>query len=161
MSLKELIEELKKHPGVAKQKLKVKLAKVSSFKINVKAGKFKLVFDEEQIIGGSNEGPTPAHMLLASIGGCFLSTLQVWSQILDISINSAEVIVKGTIDALGMTGIDESAPIGFQNLTAEFKIESDEPAEKVKQLLDAAVKHCPVHHTIKSQTEINISLKEK
>ena len=46
MSLKLLIEELKKNPGVAEQKMKVKLVKAGTFKANVKVGKHKLIFDE-------------------------------------------------------------------------------------------------------------------
>ncbi len=158
MSFEQLIEEVKKNPGVAKQKMKVKLIKSGGFKAEVKAGRYKLVFDEDKAIGGTGEGPAPSQMLLASIGGCLLSTLNVWSRILKTPVKSAEVSVKGTIDGTKLLGIDENVPAGFQDLTVEFKIDSDESDEKIKELINAVEKHCPVHNTVVNASNVNIKI---
>lgn len=159
MSYKQLIEELKKNPGVAEQKMKVKLKKEGAFKVNVKAGRHKLIFDEEKVIGGTNEGPAPAQMLLASIGGCMLSTMQVWSHLLDIKFTSAEISIKGTINLFGMLGIDDNISAGFQQITVDIKIESDESEERVQQLVEAVEKHCPVVNTVINATKVKTKIK--
>lgn len=161
MSFEQLIEELKKNPGLAKQKMKVKLTKTGGFKTNVKAGRHKFVFDEDKAIGGTGEGPAPSQMLLASIGGCLLSTLHVWSRILKTPVKSVEVSVKGTLDAFKLLGIDETIPAGFQDVIVEFKIESDESEEKIKELINAVEKHCPVHNTVISASKVKTKIKSK
>ncbi|MHA1229248.1 MAG: OsmC family protein [Candidatus Helarchaeota archaeon] len=70
-----MIEELKKNPDISKYKMKVKIQKISRFKINVRAGRYKFVLDEDKAIGGTGEDPSPAELLLISIGGCLLSTM--------------------------------------------------------------------------------------
>lgn len=159
MSYKQLIEELKKNPGVAEQQLKVKLTKDGAFKANVKAGRHSLVLDEEKVIGGTNEGPAPAQMLLASIGGCMLSTMQVWSHLLDIKVNSAEVSIKGTLNLFGMLGIDDNISAGFQKITVDIKLDSEESEAKIKELIEAVEKHCPVVNTVIKATKVKTKIK--
>jgi len=156
----KLIEELKKNPGLSKQKMKVKLQKVSRFKINVRAGRHKFVLDEDKAIGGTGEGPSPAELLLTSIGGCLLSTMEVWSNILKIKINSTDISVKGTIDVMGMLGIDDKIPSSFQEIKVELKIISDEPDDKINNLIEMVEKHCPVYNTIVNPIKIKTILKK-
>lgn len=161
MSFEQLVEELKKNPGLAKQRLKVKLTKTGGFKTNVKAGRHKFVLDEDKAIGGTGEGPAPAEMLLASIGGCLLSTLHIWSRILKIPVKSVAVTVKGTVDAFKLLGIDKTIPAGFQDLIVEFKIESDASEEKIKELINAVEGHCPVHNSVIGASQIKTEIKFK
>ncbi|MHA1265745.1 MAG: OsmC family protein [Candidatus Helarchaeota archaeon] len=161
MNLKQLIEGLRNNPGLAEQKMKVKLAKAGPFKVNVKAGSHKLIFDEEKVIGGTNEGPAPALMLLAAMGGCVLNTMQVWSQLLNIPFNNAEVSVKGKLNLFGMTGIDDTIPAGFQNIVIDIKIESEQPEEQLKTLIEKVERHCPVVNTITNLTEVKVKIKRK
>lgn len=159
MDFKKLIEALKQNPGTAEQKMRVRLTKEELFKTTVKAGKHKLIFDEEKAIGGTNEGPAPAQMLLAAIGGCMLSTMQVWSQLLDTKIDTAEVSVTGNLNLYGMTGIDEKVPAGFQKISVDVKLGSSEPEDKIKTLIEAVEKHCPVANTVMRSTKIITNIK--
>ncbi len=159
MSLKQLIEELKKNPGIAEQKMKVKLAKSGRFKVDVKAGRHKVILDEDKAIGGTSEGPSPAQMLLASIGGCMLNTMQVWSKLLDIPVNSADINVKGTLNLNGMLGIDEKIFVGFQTIAIDVKFDSEASEDKLSELVKAVEKHCPVVNTVKSATKVKVKIK--
>ncbi len=161
MSLKQLIEELKKTPGVAEQKMKAKVVKSGPFKSEVKLGRHKLVLDEEKVIGGTNEGPAPSQVLLAALGGCLLSTMQAWSQILEIKINAVEVNITGTLNIFGMLGIDEDISPGYQEIVVDLTIDSPESPEKVKELVDIVEKHCPVNCTITNPTKVKLKIKSK
>ena len=160
MSLKQLIEELKKQSSVS-ETLKAKLSYTGSFELNVKTGRHKFIMDEDKVIGGTGKGPAPAQLLLVSIGGCLLSTLHAWSEILDIKVTSADVTVKGAINVMAMLGIDENAPHEFQNLTVDLTIESDEPEDRIQQLIDNVEKSCPVYSTIVNPCEVTTNIKMK
>jgi uncharacterized OsmC-like protein len=159
MSLKQLVEELKKNPGVAKQSMKIKIVKSGPYQVNVKAGKHKFILDEDKAIGGSAEGPSPAQMLLASIGGCMLNTLSAWSQLLDTPITAAEINVKGTLDVQGMLGLDANISPGFQEISIDINIDSDAPPEKKQKLIETVEKYCPVYNTLRNPAKIIVNLK--
>jgi len=164
MSMKALIEEMKKNPGLAKQTMKVKLVKSGPLQVTVKAGKHKLILDEDKALGGTAEGPAPSQMLLAAIGGCMLNTMQAWSQLLKIKFNGAEINVKGTLDARGLLGIDENdekVPAGFQNIEIDITIDSEEAIEKIKELVEAVEMHCPVFNTVLNSPKMNVILKNE
>lgn len=161
MSMKALIEEMKKNPSLAKQSMKVKLVKSGPLKVDVKAGKHKLIFDEDKALGGTGEGPAPSQMLLGAIGGCMLNTMQTWSNLLKIKFNGAEITVKGTLDARGFLGIDEEIPAGFQNIEIEIAIDSEEEPEKIQELVEAVEKHCPVYNTVLNSPKMNVALKSE
>ncbi len=159
--MKQFIEELKKNPGLAKQAMKVKLTKSGPLQVDVKVGKHKLIFDEDKAIGGGGEGPAPAQMLLASIGGCMINTLTAWSRLLGIKFDAATVTVKGTLDVRGMLGIDENIPSGFQEITVDVKIDSQESAANIKKLIDQTEKSCPVYNTVVAQTPLKVKIASK
>jgi uncharacterized OsmC-like protein len=161
MSMKALIEEIKKNPSLAKQTMKVKLVKSGPLQVSVKAGKHKLILDEDKALGGTGEGPAPSQMLLAAIGGCMLNTMQAWSHLLNIKITGAEINVKGSLDAQGFLGIDEEIPSGFQNIEIEIAIDSDESPERIQELVEAVEKHCPVYNTVLNSPKMNVALKSE
>jgi uncharacterized OsmC-like protein len=161
MSVKQLIEEIKKNPGLAKQTMKAKVVKSGPLQVSVKAGKHKLILDEDKALGGTGEGPAPAQMLLAAIGGCMLNTMQAWSHLLNIKFRGAEINVKGSLDAQGFLGIDDKVPAGFQTIELELAIDSEEPPEKIKKLVEAVEKHCPVYNTVLKSAKLKVTLKSE
>lgn len=42
----------------------------SATKMNLRAGKFKMIIDEPENMGGSNEGHSPVQVLLMALAGC-------------------------------------------------------------------------------------------
>jgi len=98
------------------------------FTTNIKIGNHSLVADEPLEIGGSNKGPAPAELLLASLGSYTAITLQMYAshkQIplskVSIQLSINEAIITRTIHLSG-------------NITPEQK----------EKLLTVANK-CPVH----------------
>ena len=85
-----------------------------------------------------------------------LSTMQVWSHLLDIKFTSAVISIKGTINLFGMLGIDDNISAGFQQITVDIKIESDESEERVQQLVEAVEKHCLQWHLHWSMPNVSV-----
>ncbi|MHA1311823.1 MAG: OsmC family protein [Candidatus Helarchaeota archaeon] len=156
----KMLEIFEKDPRLAEHKLKVKLKKTEKFRIDVKAGRHKFVLDEDKVIGGKNEGPSPAELFLSSIGGCLLSTLQVWSEILKIKVNSAEIHISGIIDIRGLLDMEGKIPAQFQKITIEVKINSSESNERIQELIQKTEMHCPVYNSLINKIETQTIIKQ-
>ncbi|MHA1784092.1 MAG: OsmC family protein [Candidatus Helarchaeota archaeon] len=129
-----------------------------NFLSEARIGKHKLLLDEDVVIGGTNNGPNPASLLLASIGGCEVATCLFWSKQLDVKIDALEVSITGTFDVRGLLGIGE-VDSGYRKLKIAIKITSPDDKEKIEQLIKKVEKHCPVFNTILKTPELVLSHK--
>ncbi len=55
-------------------------------------------------------------------------------------------------------GADNVRP-GFQGITVCLKIDSDEPKEKIRELIEFVEEHCPVRDTLLKGTKITLNLR--
>jgi putative redox protein len=64
----------------------------------VQAGDFEVVADEPEEVGGSNTGPQPTELLLASIASCFTLALAYSARKRGTELGEVEVDVVGHYD---------------------------------------------------------------
>lgn len=111
---------------------------------DVTAGSFHLVVDEPVEFGGTNAGPQPTDLLLASVASCFALSLA-------FSARKRGVALKGqTVD---VTGVYEGPR--FRSIQVKARLDC-EPSE-VEALLGAAQRVCYVTNTLKSDVPIAFS----
>ena len=65
---------------------------------DVEAGDFTVVVDEPENAGGSNSGPQPTDLLLASVASCFTLAVAYCARKRAIPLNSLSVTVTGIYD---------------------------------------------------------------
>ncbi len=104
-------------------------------------------------LGGTDKGPSPLLAILASIGGCIIAVIRFWAEIMDIKIESLTVNSRGHINLGGIFGIGDKLP-GYDKLEPVIRIKADAPKEKVQELVDTALAHCPVITNFKGATPI-------
>jgi len=151
-------EIIKQNPNIAKIKNKVKVTWQEKFLAEVKIGKHKFLLDEEAFLGGTNKGPNPASLLLASIGGCEVATCIFWAKEIGVKIDALEITLVGSLDGRGMLGIDD-VDAGYQKIKNTIKISSSSEEEKIKKLVETVEKHCPVINTILKAPEFIVTHK--
>ena len=157
--VKGLRKEIEKNPQLAKISQKAKIKKTGLFQSEIKLGKYKIILDEDTAIGGANTGPNASTTILGTVGGCMVATIEAWSQILDIPIDSVEISVKGDLDIRGMLGLDEKIKPQYQILDVKISVKSSAEEAKIKELINKAETHCPVLNTVKNPVNIKTSLK--
>lgn len=114
-------------------------------------GNHSILIDVPAGMGGSDRGPTPPEVFVASLGSC-------------IGAFVANYCHKSGVEAKGLT-VDVSFdkaddPTRLVNLKVKVKLPSGKCKGREKALLRVA-EHCPVHETIATLKGIDFELEAK
>lgn len=128
------------------------------YRSDITMGEYKLVADEPKEMGGSDEGPGPYDLLLASLGACKAMTLRMYADRkgwflggVNVSLTHSRVHARDCEDCeTGSGKVDE--------ITVELELLGDLTDEQRERLLEIADK-CPVHRTLMSETKVRSTLK--
>lgn len=121
-------------------------------------GNFVIRADEqaEPIYYGKGTAPQPLDIFLAGIGMCMASIYGEAAADLELQLDSVEVGVRGDLDMEGILdlGGDGYGPRpGFSKIWYTVKLQSDEPAEKIRELVNFVERRCPAHNTVMHGTQ--------
>jgi putative redox protein len=109
------------------------------------AGAFQIVVDEPQEYGGTNTGPQPTELFLASISSCFALALAYAARKRGAELSGLTVVATGRYDGPRFTHISVVA-------------QSDGPREFLESLLPTAERVCYVTNTLRRQAELTIGV---
>jgi len=114
-----------------------------------KMGNHSVIIDVPAGMGGTDRGPTPPELFIASLGSCVGAFVA----------NYCETV--GGIDTTGMT-VDMSFdkvedPTRLVNLKIQVKLPHGDCSKRKKAILRVA-EHCPVHETISTLEGIEMEL---
>jgi uncharacterized OsmC-like protein len=110
-----------------------------------RAGRFEIVTDEPETSGGTDTGPQPTDLLLASISSCFVLALAYVAKRLGVELEGLEVRAVGSYDGPRFARISMS-------------VISDSPREVLEGLMPEAERLCYVSNTLNRQAELSIDL---
>ncbi|MDZ7708306.1 MAG: OsmC family protein [Trueperaceae bacterium] len=110
-------------------------------------------------IGGDNDLPNAAEMMLAALAGCYESTLRMVADRLAVSIVSLEVIARGDVDARGCLAMDPAVRVGFPSIEMSVHLEVEEGTDprRVEMLYAAADRLCVTKDTLENGVPITIA----
>ena len=111
-------------------------------------GKHTLTIDVPAGMGGSDRGPIPPDLFVASLGSC-------------IGAFVAQYCENNGIDDTGMTVVltfEKAAdPTRLVDLKATVNLPHGDCAKRVKAI-ERVAEHCPVHATIKTMQNLEITI---
>ncbi|MCG2786006.1 MAG: OsmC family protein [Anaerolineae bacterium] len=111
-------------------------------------GKHTLTIDVPTEMGGSDRGPQPPQIFIASLGSC-------------IGAFVAQYAERVGMDASGMTvdiNFEKVAdPTRLVNLKAVVKLPNAECGQRINAIQKVA-EHCPVHATIQTMEDLGIQI---
>jgi putative redox protein len=111
----------------------------------VDAGRFQLIVDEPESSGGTDRGPQPTDVLLASVASCFALAMAHVARKSGIELPDLRVVVTGTYDGPR-----------FSAVAISLMSTANRPA--VEQLIPEAQRVCYVTNTLDRPPEITISV---
>lgn len=112
---------------------------------DVAAGAFTIRVDEpESVPGGSNSGPQPTEVFLASIASCFTLALAYSAGKRSLDLDDVRVDVTGVYDGPSFSAIRIDAAVGCDE-------------GELDRLVSAAQRVCYVTNTIRGGVPIDIS----
>ncbi|APZ96854.1 OsmC family protein [Fuerstiella marisgermanici] len=105
--------------------------------------------------GGDGSHACAGDMLLQSLVACSGVTFAAVSTAMGLTISSASVEARGTMDFRGTLGVDREAPVGLTSIELIFDISSDEPDEKIDKLIQLTERYCVVLQTISKGANVS------
>ena len=109
------------------------------------AGGFEIVVDEPETSGGSNTGPQPTDLLLASVASCFALAMAFVARRRGIELLGLDVSVVGSYDGPKFARISVS-------------ITSGSSREVLEELIPEAERVCYVSNTLRYRPELVIDI---
>ena len=114
------------------------------FTHDITIGDHKLVADEPADLGGTDEGPSPTRLLMASLAACTAITIEMYAERKGWELDDVEVEVEPDTEG--------PSPKGF---TVTIKVPKELPEEQRERLLEIAGK-CPVHRALTHETPVTV-----
>lgn len=106
----------------------------------------RVVMDRPPAKGGHDEGPMGGELLLAALGGCFMSNLLAAIQARGAAVRTVRVSVSGEL---------AEAPSRFRRVLMEVSAEHDDAA-LMQKLVTLSERACIVANTLRSSVEFEV-----
>ena len=113
------------------------------------------VTDSPPPLGGPNEAPNPAELLLSALASCGIFICERAAQELGIPLKSVSLTVAGDFDPRGMCG--EPVDPRFQGFRVRLALEGPDAAQR-EALVKAFKSRCPVYTTFSRAAPVEIAL---
>ena len=109
---------------------------------------FEFTNGEPPVLLGANEGANPVEFLLHALAGCVTTTTVLHAAARGIQIERLSTELVGTIDVQGLLALDDTVPVGYEQIQIKMDIKADCSDEELDDLLAFAKDHSPVCNTI-------------
>ncbi len=131
---------------------------VNNLHVRAKVNEFEIDCDEPKELGGSNKAPNPMQSLLASLANCLEISALVYFSYTNLKVDSVKVKVEATYDKRYVL-TDKNAPLpGFYNIKSIWHVDTNEPREKIENVLKKVEENCPVKGTFSRSHDFNTEL---
>ena len=109
---------------------------------------FEFTNGEPPVLLGANEGANPVEFLLHALAGCVTTTTVLHAAARGIQIARLSTELVGTIDVQGLLDLDDSVPVGYEQIRIKMDIKADCSDADLDELVAFAENHSPVCNTI-------------
>ena len=121
----------------------------ATLRTEIDCGKFGiLVTDEPAPHGGTGDGPSPLQTVLGALCGCESVTFCRTAKELGFQYRGIDFEAMYTIDIRGRMG-DRSVRPHFQTVRVQAMVDTDEPEERLRQVVVETEARCPVFNLLK------------
>lgn len=153
--LERRIEALRANPAMAQAVFRADTRLVDTFLCEAQIRDLPPVLvDEPPVMGGTNQAPTPVEMVLAALGTCQEIMYVIYAQLMGLQLNGVEVKLKGHLDLHGLFGLTEGIPAGLTRIEYQVILDSPEPEDQLRRLVQVVNDHCPVLDTLTRPIEV-------
>jgi len=115
---------------------------------------FKVVMDEPENLGGTNQGMNPVEGLLVSLGSCLVIVGAAFAKAQGIDLQDLWVETEGDLDTDGFLKGKEGVRPGFQDVRFTVHIKSNSPEAKLHEFQKFMESRCPVSDTLSKGTRM-------
>lgn len=153
-SLSTLIQELKADADKAQVSFEATSVLQEGVHVRSTVRQFEFDFDEPALLGGEDSAPNPVEYVLASLGACQAIVYRALASLKGIQLDSVTVKTKGDLNLHGFLGLDSSIRPGYEKVTFETIVVSDESTEKLERLAQQVDSICPVYDILTNPLQV-------
>ena len=152
--------KLKAEPVIPREmKVIVRGQSANPTRMNLTAGKFSMVIDEPQNMGGTDAGPSPIQVLLMSLAGCLNVTGHEVAKQRGLKLNGMKVKIEGVMNPCAFIGCSFEERAGFQQI--QVTVDADMPGASKAEIaswLEETENRCPVTDNVRAGTQISVAI---
>jgi len=143
-AVERTIKALTLKPALGKGTGVSKVSITNGLTCEIQEGDWKFKADMPESVGGSNSAPTPGVYGRAALGSCLAIGYMMKAAEMNISIERIEVEVQADYDDGALFGTAaKNIAAGYLEVRYSVNIESDDPPEKIIEMLNNADAHSP------------------
>ncbi len=121
---------------------------VSHSRTDVSVRDRRLVIDEPEERGGTNQGPAPTETMLGALVGCSNVITHKIAAKMGLDIAALEIDVEARFDRRGVTLAEEIA-VPFPDLKLTMRVTTDASDEEIEALKRDLARFCPVSKVLR------------
>lgn len=119
-------------------------------------GPFHMATDEGSFHGGDASAPPPLALFVGGLTGCIMTQIRAFAKRLKVTVKDLDVETRVVWNWEAKGRVYETAPKSFE---IDVLIDSDDPQDKVIELIEAAKKGCFLEQTLGQQNTIRHRMK--
>ena len=119
---------------------------------------FQFDADHPAVLVGRDNGPTPVEYVLHALAACLTAGLANIAAARGVRLTEVRSTVTGDIDLNGILGLDPDVRNGYQNITVQFTVKGDAPAEKLRELVEQSRARSAVYDILTDQVPVTIEV---
>lgn len=128
-------------------------------RMNLTSGKFKMIIDEPENMGGTDEGPSPIQVLLMSLAGCLNVTGHEIARQRGYKLNGMKIKIEGVMNPCAFIGCSFEERAGFQKIQVTVDADMEGVSKEEKEAwLEETEKRCPVTDNVRADTSISVAI---
>jgi uncharacterized OsmC-like protein len=104
--------------------------------------------DHPAVLVGADNSPTPVEFLLHGLASCLTAGLANIAAARGITLHEVRSTVSGDIDLNGIFGLNPDVRNGYQQITVDFVIKGDAPAEVLAELVEQSRQRSAVYDVL-------------
>jgi len=115
--------------------------------------------DHPEIFAATDQGVTPAEMVLVGLAGCLTAGVATIAQHRGIQLHSVKATLEADMDIQGILGIDPDVRNGFEAIRVAFEVDADASPEDIQALVAQSQKRSAVFDALANPTDVSVVVK--
>ncbi|MFO8235591.1 MAG: OsmC family protein [Bacteroidales bacterium] len=137
--------------------VRIKAESKNATQTEVKARNFKMIIDEPQNLGGTDEGANPVEYVLGALSGCLTVVGHLVAKEMGFTLRSMSMEMSGNLDPARFMGKSKDERAGFKGIEVKIYADADADEETLNKWVEQIEVRCPVSDNLSNATPINIS----
>lgn len=142
-------------------KFKIRAKSENPTKTVVETRGFKIILDEPESLGGTNEGPNPVEYELAALSGCITVMGHLIAKEMGFQLRGIETEIEGDLNPGRFSGKSMAERAGYQEIRVNIKPDADADEETLQRWAVAIEERCPVSDNLANSTPVKLSVENK